>query len=355
MWIVDNFKKYFNIESDSAYYDKHETKKENDLTGVLIINLGTPDYFESKDIRRYLMEFLSDRKIINIPKLIWLPVLYFVSLLRSKKLEQSYAKIWMRDGSPLVVYSKRQIEGLENRLGSKDINSNIKLVLGMRYGKPSIKESINELVRGGCNKILVLPLYPQYSYTTTASSICEVYDCVKNFRDLPNIRFIKRFYNEDFYIEFLAKKINSFWDIHGKPKKLIMSFHGLSMSSINHGDPYYSDCINTYNLLVNKLNIEAKDVEFSFQSNLSFSRWLKPYTANLLKKLARNGIDSIDVVCPGFVSDCLETLEEVKEIYKRDFLEAGGKEFRYIPAPNDDKLWLDQLSLFIKDKIKDFT
>ncbi|AWD32616.1 Ferrochelatase [Candidatus Kinetoplastibacterium sorsogonicusi] len=354
MAIIDNFKKYLKFKVNDELGNSDLVKKENKLTGILLVNLGTPDYFDSKDIRKYLMEFLSDPKVINLPRLIWIPILYFVSLLRSRKLEQSYAKIWMRDGSPLSVYSKRQLLGLENRLDNEESNNSVKLSLGMRYGKPSIKESLNDLIRGGCNKILILPLYPQYSYTTTASVMCEVYHCIRNVRDLPEIRFIKRFYNENFYIKFLTEKISSFWKEKGRSEKLIISFHGLPVNSINKGDPYYYDCIDTANLICNELNIPKEDIEISFQSHFGFGKWLKPYTSHVVKRLARNGVSSVDIICPGFVSDCLETLEDVQEGYKKEFLEFGGKIFRYISAPNDNNLWLDGMSDFIKNNIKNW-
>lgn len=319
--------------------------------GVLLVNLGTPDTANRKDIRKYLAEFLSDPRVIEIPRYLWLPILHgLVLTARPKKLEPRYAGIWMEQGSPLMVYSQRQADGVAQRL--KDEGLDIDVELGMRYGNPSIPDAISRLRARGCQRILTVPLYPQYAASTTATVVDAVTRHVGRLRDQPELRFIKRFHTSAGYIDSLAQQIDAFWQAKGKPQRLLMSFHGLPRYSIELGDPYYQDCLETARLLREKLGLTPEQIEVTFQSRFGAARWLEPYTEPTLKELAREGVTDVDVVCPGFVADCLETLEEISQECRDAFLAAGGKQFRYIPALNDDPAWIDGLTALVEQHVQ---
>ncbi|WP_235043352.1 ferrochelatase [Candidatus Kinetoplastidibacterium stringomonadis] len=316
--------------------------------GILLINLGTPKTFSISDIRRYLREFLSDNRVIEISKYFWIPVLYcFISLLRPFKLRKLYKNIWTKDGSPMLVNSHNQVITLKEIMRKSGFH--VEIELGMRYGDPSIKNAINSLVcNKNCSRILIIPLYPQYSSSTTGSSISFVTNHLTKFRDIPEFRFLKRFNIDDFYIDSLVDSINNFWNKNGKPEKLIVSFHGIPFSSIELGDPYYQDCLETYLKLKKTLNIDEGQIEMAFQSRFGYLRWLSPYTSDRLHSLAKEGFLRVDVICPGFIVDCLETLEEVDYDYRRLFIDSGGKEFNMIPSLNDNPFWINKLSDMIK-------
>lgn len=319
--------------------------------GVLLVNLGTPDTANRKDIRKYLAQFLSDPRVIEIPRYLWLPILHgLVLTARPKKLEPRYAQIWMEQGSPLLVYSQRQAEGVAQRL--KDKGLDIDVELGMRYGNPSIPDAIERLRARGCQRILTVPLYPQYAASTTATVVDAVNRHIGRLRDQPELRFIKRFHTSAGYIDSLAQQIDSFWQAKGKPQKLLMSFHGLPRYSIELGDPYYQDCMETARLLREKLGVPPEQIDVTFQSRFGAARWLEPYTEPTLQELARQGITDVDVVCPGFVADCLETLEEISQECRDTFLAAGGKQFRYIPALNDSAVWIDGLTGLVEQHVQ---
>lgn len=311
--------------------------------GVLLVNLGTPDTTAPKDIRKYLGEFLSDPRVIEIPRYLWKPILHGIVLVRRpKRLEPRYAGIWMEGGSPLMVYSQRQTDGVRAALQAAGVDAVVEL--GMRYGNPSIPQVIASLRKQGCERILTVPLYPQYAASTTATVVDAVTRYMGKLRDQPEMRFIKRFHDEPAYLDPLAARIERYWLEHGKPQKLVMSFHGLPRYSIELGDPYYRDCLETARLLAQRLSLPRDQIEVTFQSRFGTARWLEPYTEPTLKALAASGITEVDVVCPGFVADCLETLEEISLECRDAFLEAGGKQFRYIPAINDDPAWIAGLS-----------
>ncbi len=326
-----------------------------EMIGVLLVNLGTPKYPRKKEIRKYLSEFLSDPRVVEIPRAIWIPILYGIVLLsRPKKLESQYKNIWMKEGSPLMVYSQKQAIGLSKFFNQSNL-LNVKIELAMRYGNPSIGESLEELIKCGCEKILVVPMYPQYSSSTTASVIDEVNRYLKNLRNQPNIRFIKRFHKSEHYIQALVNQIRTFWKRKGNiPQALITSFHGLPESYIKLGDPYYQDCLETASLIQERLDFPEEKFIISFQSRFGFSPWLKPSTDSVLKKLVKSRIKKVDIICPGFVCDCLETLEEIARESKAKFLKLGGVEFRYIPALNDDPLWIEGLYSMVLHHIRNW-
>ncbi|WAI83137.1 MULTISPECIES: ferrochelatase [Achromobacter] len=319
--------------------------------GVLLVNLGTPDTPDIPGIRKYLGEFLSDPRVIEIPRYLWKPILHgLVLTLRPKKLAPRYAGVWLKDGSPLMVYSRRQADGVRAALEVAGIDAVVEL--GMRYGNPSIPDAISRLRAAGCERILTVPLYPQYAASTTATVVDAVTRHAARLRDQPELRFTKRFHQEPLWLDPLAARIESFWREHGKPQKLVMSFHGLPRYSIELGDPYYRDCMESARLLSQRLSLPREQIEVTFQSRFGTARWLEPYTEPTLKALAASGVTEVDVVCPGFVADCLETLEEISLECRDAFIEAGGKQFRYIPALNDDPAWIAGLASLVERNLQ---
>lgn len=320
-------------------------------TGVLLVNLGTPDEPTPSAIRRYLAEFLSDPRVIEIPRYLWKPILHGMVLRRRpQRLAPRYRQIWMDGGSPLLVYSQRQAQGLAGLLAQRGLQ--VEVELGMRYGNPSIPAAIDRLRAAGCERILVVPLYPQYAASTTATVVDAVARHTGRLRNQPELRFIKRFHDDAGYLEALVARIESFWRDHGRPQKLVMSFHGLPRYSIELGDPYYQDCLRTGRLLRERLGLMPEQVEVTFQSRFGAARWLEPYTEPTLRELARQGVKEVDVVCPGFLADCLETLEEIAQECRDAFLHEGGQRYRYIPAVNDDAVWIGALADLVQRNLQ---
>jgi ferrochelatase len=310
--------------------------------GVILVNLGTPDEPTAPAIRKYLREFLSDPRVIEIPKLLWWPILNGPILMaRPRKLVPRYKSVWMEGGSPLMVYTQRQTEGLRKLFAQRGLA--IEVETGMRYGEPSIKNAMLRLRERGCEHMLVVPLYPQYASSTTATVVDEVARVASHMRDQPALRFIKRFHTDPAFIHPLGDKIAAFWQQHGKPQKLVMSFHGLPRQCVDIGDPYCRDCYETARALAQYLGLSDDAYQVTFQSRFGPAKWLEPYTEPTLQKLAQQGVTEIDVVCPGFLADCLETLEEIQVEVCETFMHAGGKRFRYIPALNDDQAWVTSL------------
>ena len=310
--------------------------------GVILVNLGTPDEPTAPAIRKYLREFLSDPRVIEIPKLLWWPILNGPILMaRPRKLVPRYKSVWMEGGSPLMVYTQRQTEGLRKLFAQRGLA--VEVETGMRYGEPSIKNAMLRLRERGCEHLLVVPLYPQYASSTTATVVDEVTRVASHMRDQPALRFIKRFHTDPAFIHPLGDKIAAFWQQHGKPQKLVMSFHGLPRQCVDIGDPYCRDCYETARALAQYLGLSDDAYQVTFQSRFGPAKWLEPYTEPTLQKLAQQGVTEIDVVCPGFLADCLETLEEIQVEVCETFMHAGGKRFRYIPALNDDQAWVNSL------------
>jgi ferrochelatase len=311
--------------------------------GVILVNLGTPDEPTAPAIRKYLREFLSDPRVIEIPKLLWWPILNGPILMaRPRKLVPRYKSVWMEGGSPLMVYTQRQTEGLRQLFAQRGLS--VEVETGMRYGQPSIKQAMLRLRERGCEHMLVVPLYPQYASSTTATVVDEVARVASHMRDQPALRFIKRFHTDPAFIRPLGDKIAAFWQQHGKPQKLVMSFHGLPRQCVDLGDPYCRDCYETARALAQYLGLPDVAYQVTFQSRFGPAKWLEPYTEPTLQRLAQQGVTEIDVVCPGFLADCLETLEEIQVEVCETFMHAGGKRFRYIPALNDDQAWVNSLA-----------
>lgn len=308
-----------------------------------MVNLGTPDEPTPKAIRRYLTEFLSDPRVIEIPQIVWQPLLRTVVLARRPaKLAPRYESIWLDKGSPLLVWSRAQAEGVQQRLDARGVSARV--VLAMRYGNPSIQRAMDTLKQAGCERILVLPLYPQYAASTTATAVDKVAEYASRRRNQPELRFIKRYHNDPGYIDALADSVDRFWKQHGLPEYLLLSFHGLPRVTIEQGDPYYRDCMETAVLLRERLGAEGARVRVTFQSRFGAQKWLEPYTEPTLREWARQGVRRVDVMCPGFLADCLETLEEIKIECRDAFQAEGGETLNYISCLNDDERWIDALT-----------
>ena len=311
-------------------------------TAVLYCNLGTPDAPTAAAVRRYLAQFLADPRVVEIPRLAWWPLLYGLILpLRSSRSAAKYARIWTADGSPLLLWTDKQAKLLQGWLGEH--GHKVKVRCAMRYGNPSIASQLDALKADGATRILILPAYPQYSGTSTASTVDAVMAWSAGVRNLPELRFVNRYHDDRGYIHALARRIESHWREHGRGDHLVMSFHGVPQRTLHLGDPYHCECQKTARLLASQLALESDRYTLTFQSRFGKAKWLEPYTEPTLRALARRGVARVDVVCPGFTGDCLETLEEIGIEGRQAFLTSGGKEFHYIPCMNDDPAWIGAL------------
>ena len=303
-------------------------------TGVLLGNVGSPQAPTAKALRGYLREFLSDPRLVDTPRFLWWPLLnFFIVPLRAPRSAALYKKIWTPQGSPLLHIAETLSQKLAQKLESR---GHFIVANGMRCGEPSLKSALEKLLLSGCQKIITLPLYPQYSGATTASFFDGVAQAVSTRRLLPELQFIWSYHDHPDYIDALAKKIESYWARHGKPQHIVFSFHGLPERHIAEGDIYLEQCHRTTELLVARLSLRQELWSLCFQSRFGREKWLGPELSQHLQQLPRKGVTSIQIVCPGFALDCLETLEEVAMRGREDFLSAGGKEFHYIPALNSD-------------------
>lgn len=302
--------------------------------GVLLVNLGTPDAPTPPAVRRFLAEFLGDPRVVESPRWFWLPVLYGVILrIRPRRSAHAYQQIWTDRGSPLLVLSQDLARRLQAELPTQ-LGSNVTLALGMSYGNPSIPAALDELRAAGATRIVVLPLYPQYSATTTASVFDRVSRTLQQWRWVPEMRFIAEYHAEPAYIDALAASVERHWQSRGSRSHLLFSFHGIPQSYVRAGDPYYEHCRTTARLLAERLRLTERDWSMSFQSQVGREEWLRPYTDELLTKYAREGLRDVTVACPGFAIDCLETLEEIELRNRETFLSSGGASYSYVPALN---------------------
>lgn len=315
--------------------------------GVVLANLGTPDAPTPSAVRRYLKEFLSDPRVVEIPRAIWWFILNGIILpLRSRQSAHKYASIWTDAGSPLKLHTERQAALLQQQLAAR--GHAVRVAYGMRYGSPSLPSVIEQLKAEGCDRILILPAYPQYSGTTTASVFDALFAHLTGMRNMPELRLIKHYHDDEGYIDALAASVRAHWEQHGRPDKLVMSFHGVPKRTLLLGDPYHCECYKTARLLGQKLGLAKDDYLVTFQSRFGKAEWLQPYTAPTLESLAKQGVGRVDVMCPGFTSDCLETLEEIAMEAREDFLTAGGKAFHYIPCLNEDPRWVAAMASLVE-------
>ncbi len=302
--------------------------------GVLLCNLGTPQAPTASAVRTYLAEFLADPRVIELPRLLWMPILHGVILnIRPRRSARAYAKIWGAEGSPLMVNSQAQRTALAEHL-EEVAPGQFKVALGMRYGQPSIASGLRELAAANVRHLLVLPLYPQYSAPSTASVIDAVTAELRQWRWVPSLRTVMDYHTDDAYLDALAASVREFRARHGSGERLMISFHGIPRRYFLAGDPYFCHCQATARLLAQRLGLGPTEWLITFQSRFGREKWLEPYTDITLGQLAREGVGTIDVVCPGFAADCLETLEEIAVQYRELFEAAGGRELRYIPALN---------------------
>ena len=318
------------------------------LTGILLTNLGTPDAPTPAALRKYLAQFLSDPRVIETPRLLWWLLLHGIILrLRPRRSAKAYRKIWTASGSPLLVISERQCEAIRSALDAA-AGTPFRIELGMRYGNPSIAAALERLRRHNVKKLLVMPLYPQYSAATTAATFDAVAEVLKTWRRLPQLKMIMSYHDDPGYIDALVETIRSHWAQSGKPDRLLFSFHGLPKAYVLAGDPYADECHATARLVARQLALNEEHWDVSFQSRFGPREWLQPYTDKLLQEWGKSGVAHVQIICPGFAADCLETLEEI-EIQNRDFfLSAGGNLFTYIPALNDQPRHIAALCAIIR-------
>ena len=322
----------------------HAANRPTPRIGVLLANLGTPDAPTAPALRRYLAEFLSDSRVIEIPKIVWKLVLHGIILrTRPKKSAALYQGIWTSEGSPLLTISKQQQAAIQEQLGDA-----YSVKLGMRYGTPSIANALRELQAEGVRKIIVLPLYPQYAGPTTGSTFDAVSNELKTWRWVPELHFINNYCDSPLYVEALANSVREHIEKNGKPQKIIFSYHGTPKRNLDLGDPYYCFCIKTTRLVAEKLNLDKNDYIACFQSRFGYAEWLKPYTDETLKKLPAEGVKNIAILSPAFSADCLETLEELAVENRHTFLSAGGEKYDYIPALNAREDHISALSQLIR-------
>ena len=319
-------------------YTARESFRHDDVpaVGVLVVNLGTPEAPTAKALRPYLRQFLSDPRVIELPKLQWQVILnLFVLTRRPKASAHAYRTVWTEEGSPLLRITRRQAAGLAEVL-EREVGTPVRVEVGMTYGEPSVASALRRLREAGCDRLLVLPMYPQYSGTTTGSVFDTVARELMSWRVVPELRMIQGYHDEPGYVRALAASIRELWEREGsEPEKLLFSFHGIPLRYFRAGDPYHCLCHKTARLVAEELGLPEARWVVAFQSLFGKEEWIKPYTADTVTAMGRAGVESLDVVCPGFAADCLETLEEI-DVQNREFFEgAGGGRFRYVPALND--------------------
>ncbi|MDD5321441.1 MAG: ferrochelatase [Methylococcales bacterium] len=317
-------------------------------TGVLLANLGSPTAPTTSAVRRFLKDFLWDPRVVNLPRPLWWLILHFFVLpFRPGRSAKAYRKIWDDKGSPLIFLTRQLTEKVADKLSAKSVTTDY----AMRYGEPSIANQLTRFKQEDITDLIVLPLYPQYSSTTTASIYDDVIKELNQWRHLPNIQFISDYHQDKHYIAAVADSVEQTWREQGKNELLLMSFHGLPEQLTKWGDPYFHQCRETAALIAEKLGLDEKQWMLVFQSRFGKAEWLKPYCAETLRNLPGQGIKTVDVVCPGFAVDCLETLEEIAMENKSVFIESGGVNYRYIPALNDSKAHVNAIISLLEQKL----
>ncbi len=328
------------------------THSQQDKVGVLITNLGTPDAPTKSALKRYLKQFLWDPRVVEVPRPLWWAILNFIILnTRPKRSAHAYSTVWTQQGSPLLLHTQNQAEGLARRLRA-GWGDNLVVDYAMRYGSPSIEAVADKMLAQGVRKLLVLPMYPQYSASTVGSTFDALAQSFTQRRWLPELRFISHYHDFAPYIDALAEKIQAHWQTHGRADKLVLSYHGVPKSYLEKGDPYFCECHKTSRLVAEKLGLQQGEYLTTFQSRFGKAEWLQPYTDMTLKSLPQQGVKSVQVVCPGFSADCLETIEEIGVENRGYFIEAGGERYEYIEALNSDAAHLDALQSLIEQHLQ---
>jgi ferrochelatase len=323
--------------------------------GVLLVNLGTPEAPTAQALRPYLKQFLSDPRVVEIPRALWWPILNLIILnTRPRKSASKYAKIWTAEGSPLRVHTERQARLLRGYLGERT-KSPVEVESAMRYGRPSVEQKLLTLRERDCDRVLVVPLYPQYAASVTASTYDAVGAALSRMRNVPALRLVKHFHDHPGYIQALAQSAREYWMANGRGERLVLSFHGVPRFTLERGDPYHCECQKTARLLAEALALKPDQQMVAFQSRFGRTQWLKPYTIDVMTELGSHKIGRVDVMCPGFVSDCLETLEEIAIENKAAFMRAGGREFHYIPCLNERDSWIRALTDIVLDNLCGWT
>lgn len=322
---------------------------DQDKIGVLITNLGTPETPTKSALRSYLKEFLADPRVVEIPRLVWLLILHGIILnVRPARSAEAYASVWSDEGSPLMVHTQAQAKALQARFASEE---NVIVKMAMRYGQPSVSSAINDMLDSGVRKLLVLPLYPQYSGSTTASTYDAIARDFVQRRWLPDFRFISHYHDRPDYIEAVANKIAAHREARGGADLLVFSFHGVPKSYLENGDPYHCECHKSARLIAERLQLKDSEYRVVFQSRFGYAEWLQPYCDETMKTLPLEGVKSVQVVCPGFSADCLETIEEIDVENRQYFMDAGGERYEYIPALNSDPAHIDMLYGLVQDNL----
>ena len=320
---------------------------QKELTGVLVTNLGTPDEPTPKALRRNLKEFLWDPRVVEVPRPIWWCILNGVILnIRPRRSATAYKEVWTDQGSPLLLHTQAQTAALKERLHHR-FGENVMIEFAMRYANPSITSVIERMQQAGVRRLLVLPLYPQYSGATTASTFDAVAEDFRTRRWLPELRMVNHYHDEPDYIDALAASVEAHWKRHGRADRLLMSYHGIPKRYLLQGDPYFCECHKTSRLLAERLGLEPGSWMTTFQSRFGREEWLKPYTDETLKGFPQQGVKSVQVICPGFSADCLETIEEIGQENREYFMESGGERYEYIPALNAEPTHIDALEKLI--------
>ncbi len=334
----------------AMFADNFRADIENSSVGVVLVNLGTPDAPDVPSVRRFLRQFLSDARVVEAPRLLWWLVLNCAILpFRPAKSAAAYREIWSAEGSPLIVNAVRQAQALQQRLAGSCI-----VCHAMSYGAPSVADALDGLTAQGVRRIVVIPMYPQYSSTTTGSVFDAVGKAMATRRYVPSIRFLNSYATRESYIDSLAESVRAYWREHGRAQRLLMSFHGIPVEYAEKGDPYPTECRATARALAKRLDLADQDWALAFQSRFGPKQWLQPYTEDVLKQSVSDGIARIDAICPGFSADCLETLEEVAMTYREMFIEQGGESLSYIPCLNDSPSHIEMLCELVCETASDW-
>ncbi len=330
----------FNIEPELSF-------EQQNKIGILLLNLGTPAQPTAEAVKPFLRQFLSDHRVVELPKWIWYPILHGVVLpLRPKVSAENYSRVWLKEGSPLKVFTEKQAAGLRERLPDT-----VFIEYAMSYGQPSVAQMMAKLKAAGVGRLLVVPLYPQYAGSSTGAALDKVLTELSKQRNQMAVRTVSRFFNHEGYISALENQIRNYRAQYGTGDKLMFSFHGIPMKQHDAGDPYAHECRTTAKLVAAQLGLTEQDYVVSFQSQFGKAKWVEPSTQDLFKSLPKQGVKKLDVICPGFVSDCVETMEEIAIAGREDFHEAGGEDFHYIPCLNANAEWLDALTDLVKENL----